>query len=252
VVQVPTFPGLHFFVNGVEVAATGAASGSFTLGHPLSIGHVGGCAGDAVLMDDVQVLSRALSAAEVAAIGAVPPPPTNLVVSSTTSVSNNLAWDAVPGATAYIVSKGTAPGNEQFLTHSPASPPTFQADHLPPNTPFSWTVRTVAHGLFSDPSNEATGTTAPPPSAPANVTATLIAPDRIEVGWSPVGPAAKYLVFESVNGGPFTFAASVLSPATAFTAVNLSPATTYSFEVQSEDAVQTQGPLSAPASATTP
>jgi hypothetical protein len=84
------------------------------------------------------------------------------------------------------------------------------------------------------------------------VTATVIAPDRIEVQWSPVKAAAKYLVFESVDGGPFTFAASVMSPATASLAVRLSPATTYAFEVQSEDAVATQGPLSAPASATTP
>jgi hypothetical protein len=242
---------MHMFLNGIEVV-NAPFTPSNPVHAPLTIGHVGGCIGAAVLMDDVQIHSRQLSAAEIAALGALPPPPTNLVVSSTTSVSINLAWDAVPGATAYIISKGTAPGNEQFLTHSPASPPTFQADHLAPNTTTSWTVRTVAHGLFSDPSNEAIGTTAPPPSAPANVTATVIAPDRIQVQWSSVKAAAKYLVFQSVNGGPFTFAASVLSPATSFTAVNLSPATTYSFEVQSEDAVQTQGPLSAPASATTP
>jgi hypothetical protein len=113
-------------------------------------------------------------------------------------------------------------------------------------------VRTVAHGLFSNPSNEAIGTTQPPPSAPVNLTATVTAPDRIEVRWSPIAAAAKYLVFESVGGGPFTFAGSVVAPGTSFTAVNLNPATTYSFEVQAEDAVQTQGPLSAPVSATTP
>ncbi|HEX3478031.1 MAG TPA: fibronectin type III domain-containing protein [Kofleriaceae bacterium] len=252
VVELSTSPALHFFVNGVEVSATDPVSGNFTLGNPLSIGHVAGCASDAVMMDDVRILSRALSAAELADIGTLPPAPANLVVTSTTSVSINLGWDAVPGATAYIVSKGTAPGNEQFFTHSPANPPTFEGDHLTPNSTFSWTVRTVAHGLFSNPSNEAIGTTQPPPDAPANVTATVIAPDRIQVSWSPVTAAVKYLVFESVGGGPFTFAASLVAPGTTFTAVNLSPATTYSFEVQSEDAVQTDGPLSAPASATTP
>lgn len=252
VVEVPTSPALHFYVNGAEVRAVDPVTGTFQVGNPLTIGHVAGCASDAVMMDDVQILSRALSPAEVATIGTLPPAPTNLVVSSTTSVSINLAWDPVPGATAYIISKGTAPGNEQFFTHSPASPPTFEGDHLTPNTSFSWTVRTVAHGLFSNPSNEAIGTTQPPPAAPATVTATVIAPDRIQVQWSPVAAAAKYLVFESVGGGPFTFAASIVAPGTEFTAVNLSPGTTYSFEVQSEDAVQTQGPLSAPASATTP
>jgi fibronectin type 3 domain-containing protein len=242
---------MHVFVNGVETGS-GAFIPDNTLNEPLGIGHVAGCAGAAVLMDDLQIQNRALSSAEIAALGTLPPAPTNLVVTSTTSVSIFLGWDPVPGATAYIISKGTASGNEQFFTHSPANPATFEGDHLTPSTSYSWTVRTVAHGLFSNPSNEAIGTTAAPPAAPANVTATVIAPDRIQVDWSPVSSAFKYFVFESVNGGPFTLAASVVAPATTFTAVNLSPATTYSFEVQSEDAVQTDGPLSAPVSATTP
>ncbi|HET7501668.1 MAG TPA: LamG-like jellyroll fold domain-containing protein [Kofleriaceae bacterium] len=243
---------MRFFVNGVETR-----SGSFGIVNPLqttplNIGHVGGCAGGAVLMDDVQIYGRALADGEVAVLGTLPPAPANLRITSTTSVSINLAWDPVPGATAYLISKGTAAGNEQFFTHSPADPPTFEADHLGPNTQSSWTVRAVVNHLFSNPSNEVIGTTNPPPAAPANVTATLIAPDRIQVDWSPVTGAFKYLVFMSTNGGPFVFRGSLLAPSTTFLAVSLAPATTYSFEVQAEDAVQTQGALSAPASATTP
>jgi fibronectin type 3 domain-containing protein len=241
---------MHVFVNGVETSS-GAFTPDNTQSAPLGIGHVAGCAGGAVLMDDVQIVSRALSSAEVGVLGTLPPAPVNLVVSSKTSVSVNLSWDPVPGATAYIISKGTAAGNEAFFTHSPATP-TFQGDHLTPSTQSSWTVRAVVNHLFSNPSNEAIATTDPAPAAPANVTAAVVTPDRIQVDWSPVPGAFKYLVFMSTSGGPFVFAGSLVAPSTSFLAVNLSPATTYAFQVQAEDAVQTQGPMSLPASATTP
>jgi fibronectin type 3 domain-containing protein len=63
---------LSVYVNG---AVVGTVPGTqFGLAHaPFYIGHVAGCAGGAVMMDSVQVLSRAMSAAEVAAIGARPP-----------------------------------------------------------------------------------------------------------------------------------------------------------------------------------
>jgi titin len=242
---------MHLFVNGVETSSA-AFTPDNTLQASLNIGHVAGCAGGAVMMDDVQIQSRALSSAEVGVLGTLPPAPLNVVVTSKTSVSINLSWDPVPGATAYIISKGTAAGNEQFFTHSPANPPTFEGDHLTPSTQYSWTVRAVVNHLFSNPSNEVIDTTLAAPTAPANVTAMVIAPDRIQVQWSPVTNAFKYLVFQSTGGGPFVFAGSLLAPSTSFLAVNLSPGTTYTYEVQAEDAVQTQGPLSQPASATTP
>jgi hypothetical protein len=150
------------------------------------------------------------------------------------------------------MSKGTGPGDEAFYTHSPADPPSFGDGHLTPNTQYSYTVRSVVGRLFSNPSTEVVVTTNPPPAAPANATAMVVAPDRIQVQWTAVPDAVKYFVFMSTAGGPFVFAGTVLSPDTSFLAVNLSAATTYSFEVQSEDVVQTQGPLSAPVSATTP
>jgi hypothetical protein len=242
---------LHLFVNGVETNSA-AFTPDNTLQTSLSIGHVGGCGGAAVLMDDVQILSRALSSAELAAIGTLPPAPVNFVAASKTSATVHLTWDAVPGAVRYIISQGTAAGDERFLTHSPASPPAFDGSHLTPGTQYSWTVRAVVNHLFSNPSNEVIDTTLAAPAAPANVTAMVIAPDRIQVQWSPVTNAFKYLVFQSTGGGPFVFAGSLLAPSTSFLAVNLSPGTTYTYEVQAEDAVQTQGPLSQPASATTP
>ncbi len=249
-----TFDGgttMNLFVNGVETAS-GAFTPDNTLQAPLNIGHVAGCAGGAVLMDEVEILSTALSSTQISAIGTLPPPPTNLQVTSTTSATVAFAWDPVPGAVRYIISKGTASGAETFFTHSPADPPSFGDGHLTPSTQYFYTVRSVVGNLFSNPSSELVATTNAPPAAPANVTAMVVAPDRIQVQWSAVTDAAKYFVFMSTAGGPFALAGVVLAPDTSFQAVNLAPMTTYTFQVQAEDTVQTDGPMSAPASATTP
>ncbi|HEX3760850.1 MAG TPA: fibronectin type III domain-containing protein [Kofleriaceae bacterium] len=242
---------LTIFVNGVQVASAPFTPDN-TLTAPLGIGHVAGCAGGAVMMDEVQILNRAMSSAEIAAIGALPPAPANLVVSSKTSASLTLSWTPVPGAVSYIISKGTAAGNEAFFTHSPASPATFVGEHLAPATQSSWTVRAVVGKLFSNPSNEVVDSTNGPPAAPTNVTATVVAPDRIQVQWTAAPDAVKYFVFMSTNGGPFVGTGAVLAPDTSFLAVNLAAGTSYAFQVQSEDVAQTDGPMSAPVSATTP
>jgi hypothetical protein len=58
---------LSVYLNGALVGTVPATQ--FGLGHaPFYIGHVAGCSGGAVMMDSVEVLSRAMSAAEVAAI----------------------------------------------------------------------------------------------------------------------------------------------------------------------------------------
>lgn len=248
---VSTSPSVTVYVNGAAVGTLSATQ--FGLAHdPFYIGHIAGCPGGAVMMDDVQVLSRAMSAAEVAAIGTLPPAPTNVVVSDKTSASLTLSWDPVPDAVSYIISKGTAPGNEVFFTHSPANPPSFVGEHLTPDTQYSWTVRAVVGKLFSNPSNEVVDTTKPPPAPPTNVTATVVAPDRIQVQWTAAPDAVKYFVFMSTAGGPFAGVGAVLAPDTSFLAVNLAAGTTYAFQVQSEDIAQTDGPMSATASATTP
>jgi alpha-N-arabinofuranosidase len=69
VAVVSTFSNLSVYVNGALVGTVSATQ--FGVGHaPFYIGHVAGCPSGAVMMDSVQVLSRALSATEVAAIGA--------------------------------------------------------------------------------------------------------------------------------------------------------------------------------------
>lgn len=243
---------MQTYVNGVATGSgsyipTNSVQGSLELGHP------GGCTGTAINLDQLQIYSRQLAAAEVSVLGTLPPAPTNLTVASVTSVSQTLTWTTVPNATSYILSKGTAAGNEQFYTHIPNTG-SYTADHLTPGTQYSWTVRAVVNGLYSNPSNSAVGTTNGPPAAPTNVTATAISSTRINVTWSTVTGAVKYYVFQSTSGGAYTQVGSVVasSSSPSFLAVNLTPSTTYSYKIQAEDSGQITSALSAPASATTP
>jgi hypothetical protein len=81
VVSSPASPNLGAYVNGALVSTVPATQ--FGLGHDaFYIGHVAGCPGGAVMMDEVQILSRAMSAAEVAAISALPPASTSVLASS--------------------------------------------------------------------------------------------------------------------------------------------------------------------------
>ena len=241
---------MRVYVNGDAIGSAPYMPANSAPG-PLTMGHVAGCNGGPVLLDEVQIYSRELSAADIEILGTVPPPPTNLTVTSSTAVSMELSWEPVPGATSYIISKGTSAGNTTMLTHSPNTP-SYHADHLAPNTTYFWTVRAVVNGLVSNASNEASGTTTGGPEAPTNVTATVVAPDRIQVTWTAVSSAVKYYVFESVNGGAYAYRGTAVAPSTQYTTVNLQPGTTYSYQVQAVDNVQFESPLSAPASATTP
>src|SRR4029079_1512585 len=122
-----------------------------------------------VLIDEVRIYSRALTAAEMAAFGRVPAAPT-LSITAPFANSEVLTWTAVPNATNYVVYKGTAPGNEVFFTTVPGggAATTLTCKHLDPLTQYTWCVRVEAPELDSGPSNEAVKTTPDVPAAPTN------------------------------------------------------------------------------------
>ena len=239
---------LVHYMNGVQTA-----SRSFTVPNharlPLDLGHVADCTGGEVLVDETQIYSRALSSAEVAALGTLPDPPVNLTATVVSSTAETLAWTAVPNAAKYFIYRGTEPGNETFFTSSPAASSTFANGHLTPSTQYSWQVAVVRGTLFSNPSNEVLATTLAGPTAPTGVTATALSASRIRVDWTAVAGAVHYFVFESVNNGPFNFKSTTTTP--TFTAANLITKTLYSYEVIAIDSGNTSSPASAPASATT-
>jgi hypothetical protein len=242
---------LTMYLNGVQVQSV-PFSVSNPLRLPLTMGHVGGCPGGAVLLDETQIYSRVLTPAQVAKLGALPPAPVNLNVTVVSSTRMDLTWDAVPGVTKYFIYRGTGAGDETFFTSSSAaSPPTFVYGHLAPDTQYSWSVAAAVPPLFSNPTTAVVARTFPAPTAPV-ATATTVSSSRIRIDWNSVARATSYRIYVSTTGGaPFSFLGTVLSPAVTFTAAGLSSMTTYSFQVQAFDAGLTPSAFSATVSATT-
>lgn len=144
---------LVLYVNGRQVSSASYAPWNSLAATPLTVGHVGGCAGGATLIDELRIFSRELAASEVAALGTVPPAPT-LSVTAPSAHLEILTWTAVANASRYFVYRGTATGNESFLTSVAGSALTFRAQQLSPLTQYSWFVRAEVGTLASPASNE--------------------------------------------------------------------------------------------------
>jgi fibronectin type 3 domain-containing protein len=237
------------YLNGAQVASGTVAVGAANMA-PLQIGNSGGCGGSSLLVDDVRILSLALSAAEVAVLGDAPDAPTNLVGLAISPTRIQLNWDAVAGAENYVIYRGTGPGNAVFYTNTDADDSQYDNGHILPEETTSWQVGVVVNGLISPPSNEVVLTTPGAPPPPTNVTATAVSQTRINLSWDAVPSASKYYVYQSTGGGAFIFKGTAL--ATTFGATGLMANTMYTYVVRTvaNDNV-TQSVDSAPASATT-
>jgi fibronectin type 3 domain-containing protein len=239
---------LQLYRNGVEVSNTAFVVGN-RLTLPLQVGHVGGCTGGEILVDEVLMLSRALNASDVAAIGTLPDPPASLAFTNITSTRMDMGWTAVPNAAKYIMYRGTGPGTSVFFTSTGADDSLYSYGHLTPNTQYSWQVAVAVGQLFSFRSNEIVGTTLSGPPAPANVAATALSTSRIRVTWDAVPRATSYRVYQSIDGGAFAFKGT--STTTSFTAAGLAAATLHSYYVVTVDDGNLISPNSATVSATT-
>lgn len=243
---------LTLYVSGAQVATTSyKATNSLGTTPSLTFGHVGGCVGGAAQLDELQIYSRTLSAAEISVLGAVPPP-TALSVTVNNATNETLTWTAVPNADLYYVYKGTAAGNEVFFTSVPGNKTTFVGQHLTPLATNTWIVRATAGGLPFSISNEVSATTTDILPAPATVTATPLNATRISVTWSAVTGATSYKIYQSTSGGSFVQVGAVLTPITTMQVANLTTKTTYMYEVLAVDSGGNLGHLSTPVSATTP
>jgi concanavalin A-like lectin/glucanase superfamily protein len=241
---------LVMYVNGQQVASSAYAPRNGLPATPLTIGHVGGCAGGAVLVDELRIFSRTLTASEVAALGAVPPAPT-LTVTAPSARLEVLTWTAVANASRYFVYRGTAPGNESFLISVAGSSLSFDAQQLTPLTRYSWFVRAEVNSLDSPASNEVVLSTPDLLPAPGDVTATAQPPSSAALSWSAVTGAAGYQVYQSSNGGAFVLVQSVDDSTTSLAIGGLGSGT-YQFELAALDSGRNTGHRSAPVTVTLP
>ena len=248
----PVAGTLALYINGARVASAAYTPRNSLTTAPLSIGHVGGCAGGGVQIDELHIYSRTLSDAEIAVLGTLPATSPVLSMTAPDASHEVLRWTAVSGANLYYVFRGTAAGNEEFLTSVAGTSLTFTGQHLDPLTQYSWFVRATIGGDPYSQSNEVVLSTPDVLPAPANVMATPVLPTRVTVSWSAVTGATSYKIFRSSTGatGPFSQVGAVLAPTTSFQSANLTTGTTYWFEVLAVDAGGNLGHLSAPVSAT--
>jgi len=185
---------------------------------------------------------------------ALPPPPGLAVanVSGGFTPSQQLTWTPVAGAKDYLILRGTGgPGSETSYTTCCTGGPPFLANHLTASTNYCWEVEAVnSIGQKSAPSNEvclatlATAIVDPP----ATVTATAVSSSRINVGWTAVTGATRYIVNQSVAGGPYSVLTSL--NALSYPNVGLTPGTSYCYTVQTVANAGTSAP-SAPACTST-
>ncbi len=107
-------PAARLYVNGVEVAFSGAFTIKPSDFSPV-LNYIGDSQFDADpgfngLVDEFRVYNHALAAADIAALVAGPPPAPGNVVASPGPLEIGLGWNAVPYATSYIVKVATASG----------------------------------------------------------------------------------------------------------------------------------------------
>lgn len=241
---------LEFFVNGVQVASMAYTPAARSV-LPLTFGHVGSCAGSAVMMDEVKVQSVKMTPAQIAALGTQPPAPANLTVTNVCSKRQDLSWGAVAGAQLYYVYRGTAPGNETYYTSVAGTSTTLAAPALAVGTQYSWVVQADVADVHSPNSNEVVLTTLAAPAAPATVSAAAVNSTRASVTFSAVPAATRYFIYMSTNGGAYTYRTTVLTAGTTQIA-GLTSGNTYSFVVRALDCSSTQSVDSMAASVTLP
>jgi fibronectin type 3 domain-containing protein len=240
---------LTTYVNGVSTSSS-AFNAVNSVRLPLTIGHVGDCAGGEVKVDEFQILSRAMTGSEVAAIGTLPAAPTALTVAVPSSTRMDLSWtSSVASPTKYIIYKGTAAGNETFFTSSPGTTTTYSYGHLTASTQYSWQVVVEKAGLFSNKSNEVIATTLAGIAAPTNLAAQVLSTTRIKLTWTAVTGAVRYNIYQSKAGGAYAPIGTSTTP--TFTAANLTTMTQYSYQVQAVDVSSNVSPFSTAVSATT-
>lgn len=253
----PASTTLTLYINGAPVASSAYTPRNSLTTAPLIFGHDVDCPsgfGGEVMLDELHIFSRTLSAAEVSLLGTLPATSPALSVTAPDASHEVLSWTAVPGVNQYYVFRGTTTGDEQFLTSVVGTSLTFTGQHLTPLTQFSWFVRATIGGDPYSTSNEVLQTTPDVLAAPATVTATAINATRVGVSWSAVTGATSYKIFQSTTGaaGPFSQVGAVLTPITSFQVANLTTRTTYFYEVLAVDGGANRGHLSTPVSATTP
>ncbi len=212
---------LRLYVNGTQVSSRalsgsiGVTSGALRIGGNLIWGEY-----FKGLIDEVRIYRRALTAGElqadmnspIAASDTQPPSAPGNVVATVSGTDVQLAWAASTdnvGVTGYRVYRsataGFTPGTATLVATLGAGPTTFGDANLPAGTSYYRIIAVDAAGNASAPSSEAAATIVvdQPPTAPGNLTATVVNGDEVHLAWdasTDVGGAIdQYYVYRSTT-----------------------------------------------------
>lgn len=181
-----------------------------------------------------------VSAITNAAAGADTSAPTGLTATVASDTQVNLSWNAVPGATQYIVSRSTTPGMAALLASNAVSmtaATTANITGLSAATTYYFAVQSTTPGSVASAEVSAT-TTGGTPIAPISVT-TSTGPNQSYLSWSNVTDARLrfYYVYRSTVAGSVGSYLGYTTPATTtFADYGLLPNTQYFYTITGKDA----------------
>jgi fibronectin type 3 domain-containing protein len=180
-----------------------------------------------------------------------PSPPSNLTATVLSSYQTGLSWTASSGPVgAYLIERCTGAGCTNFAQIASTAPTqtAYSDTGLAASTSYTYRVRGDVTGY----SNTAIATTAPPPTAPTNLTATAAFASQINLSWNAsTGSVSLYLI-ERCTGTGCTFSQIATTPGTTYSNTGLAGGTTYNYRVRASDAAGNLGGYSSTASAQTP
>ena len=169
-------------------------------------------------------------------LGAVPAAPDGLTAITLSTSSLGIDWhDNATNETAYVIAYSTD-GGFTFIDYPEVAAGTQSADDggLDANTQYCYQVRARGVNGDSPPSNIACATTLAltAPHPPTAVTATLASDSEILLTWTNPDANDGYKIFESVGGGAYNFAGTVMPGNLAGAFVDgLTAGATYSYKV---------------------
>ncbi|MGE0571980.1 MAG: fibronectin type III domain-containing protein [Dehalococcoidia bacterium] len=165
-----------------------------------------------------------------------PPPatPGDLALSVLGPDSIRLTWtDNATTEQFYRVERSVDGTNFVHVAVLGANTTSWTNTGLLPTTAYTYRVRASAGSIYSGYSNAATATTAPPPAAPSNLTASALSNTSVRLTWSDNATSEQYYRIErSTDGVTFSPVAILLANSTSWTNYALTAGTTYSYRVR--------------------
>lgn len=148
----------------------------------------------------------------------------------------SLSWTASSGAANYIVYRGTTSGGENSTPIATDVTSANYTDKSASNgTTYYYDVTAVNSGGESGKSNEVSATPMPPPSAPANLTATA-GNAQVSLSWTASSGATGYNIYRGItSGGESATPVATDTSATNYTDPGLTNGTTYYYKVTAVD-----------------